>query len=249
VTLGANGSVERVMMNSGALRVDLAQKDKAWRATVDARNWQPPLGPSLTFDDLNVVAVFGPSQATLTSIEGKAGRGAVKGTAKASWGNGIRVEGEFSVTNGDLGQLMAAFTRDFSMTGTLTTNATFSLQGTSIKNLFADPRIEGSFNVEHGELNNVDVVRAIQSPSRDGVRGGKTRFESLTGVVQVAGRQYSYRKVQLASGPMNATANVDIAPSGDLSGRVSAELGSKTVVVARGTLNVTGNLKSPALKP
>ena len=31
--------------------------------------------------------------------------------------------------------------------------------------------------------------------------------------------------------------------------RVSAELGSKTVVVARGTLNVTGNIKTPILKP
>jgi len=30
---------------------------------------------------------------------------------------------------------------------------------------------------------------------------------------------------------------------------VSAELGTKTFVVARGTLQVTGSLKSPLLKP
>ena len=47
---------------------------------------------------------------------------------------------------------------------------------------------------------------------------------------------------------MNATGNVDIAANGDLSGRVNAELGSKTVVVARGNLSVTGNLKTPVLK-
>ena len=48
---------------------------------------------------------------------------------------------------------------------------------------------------------------------------------------------------------LDAAGNVDVAPNGDLSGRVSAELGTKTFVVARGTLSVTGNLKSPLLRP
>jgi hypothetical protein len=47
---------------------------------------------------------------------------------------------------------------------------------------------------------------------------------------------------------MNSSGNVDIAPNGDLSGRISTQLGSKTVVVARGNLVVTGNLKTPVLK-
>jgi hypothetical protein len=248
ITIGTDGAVQRAQLSATGLRVDLTQKDKTWRATIDGRNYQAPLGPALTFDDINVVAVFGPKQATLTTIEGRAGRGVMKGTAKATWASGIRMDGEFSITGGDLGQLMTAFTRDFSATGTVSTNATFALQGASLKTLFADPKLEATFTIERGELNNVDIVRAIQSPSRDGVRGGKTRFESLAGAVQASDKQFSYRKLQLGSGPMNATGNVDIAANGDLSGRVSAELGSKTVVVARGNLNVTGNLKTPVLK-
>jgi hypothetical protein len=109
--------------------------------------------------------------------------------------------------------------------------------------------VDATFNIEKGVLNNVDVVRAIQSPSRDGVRGGRTTFNSLTGSMQFAGKNYSFRQLQLASGPMQASGNVDVAANGDLSGRISAELGSKTFVVAKGTLNVTGNLKTPVLKP
>ena len=93
------------------------------------------------------------------------------------------------------------------------------------------------------------MVRAIQSPSRDGVRGGRTGFNSLTGSMQLSGKTWSFRQLQLASGPMQASGNVDVGPHGDLSGRVSAELGSKTMVVAKGTVNVTGNLKTPILKP
>jgi hypothetical protein len=33
-----------------------------------------------------------------------------------------------------------------------------------------------------------------------------------------------------------------------LSGRINAQLGSKSVIVARGNLLVTGNLKTPVLK-
>jgi len=248
ITIGADGGVERAQLNSTGLRVDITQKDKTWRATLDGRNWQAPLGPALTFDDLNVVAVFGPKQVTLTTIEGHAGRGTMKGTAKATWSSTIRVDGELNITGGDLAQLMAAFTRDFTATGTMTTSANFALQSASLKTLFKEPKVEATFTIERGELNNVDVVRAIQSPSRDGVRGGKTRFESLKGTLQASDKQVSYRKLQLGSGPMNASGAVDVATNGDLSGRVAAELGSKTVVVARGNLVVTGNIRTPILR-
>ena len=248
ITLGANGAVQRVQLASTGLRVDVTQKDGGWRATLDGRNWQAPLGPALTFDDLNVVAIFGPKQVTLTSIEGKAGRGTVKGTAKATWGSGVRVDGEFSLTGGDLASLMTTFTRDFSATGNVTANGSVALQAPSLKTVFADPKVDATFTVEHGELNNVDIVRAVQSPARDGVRGGKTRFDSLEGTLQASDKIVSYRGLVLGSGSMNATGNVAVAANGDLSGSVGAELGSKTVVVARSSLNVTGNLKTPILK-
>ena len=91
-------------------------------------------------------------------------------------------------------------------------------------------------------------MRAIQLPSWDGVRGGKTGFNSLAGSMRLANQSYSYRQLQLSSGPMNASGSVDIAPNGNLSGRISTELGSKTVVVARGNLSITGTLKTPVLK-
>ena len=143
---------------------------------------------------------------------------------------------------------MTSFTRDFQATGNITTNGTFAMQGASLKAMFATPKVDATFTIERGELNNVDVVRAIQSPAREGARGGKTRFDSLTGALQLADKQFSYRRLQLGSGPMNATGNVDVLGNGELSGRVNAELGSKTVVVARGTLNVTGDVKTPILK-
>ena len=248
ITLGPDGALQRAVLSDSKSRFELTPRDGAMRVALEARGWRLPLGPTLEFDDLVMEAIVEPQQASVTAFTGKVGRATIKGSARASWGSGVRVEGDFAVTNGELAQLMANFTRDFSATGTLTANITYALEGTNLQNLFADPRVEASFNVEKGSLNNIDIVRAIQSPSRDGVRGGKTGFNSLAGSMRLVNRGYSYRQLQLSSGPMIASGNVDVAPDGALSGRISTQLGSKTVIVARGNLVVTGNLKTPVLK-
>jgi hypothetical protein len=249
VSLGSDGTLQRAVLSDGKLKLDLTPKDKAMQIALEARNWKAPLGPPVEFEDLTLEAVFEGQQAAINNVSGKIGFSPVKGSARASWnGSSIQVSGDFSVTNGDLSKLMPVFTRDFAAAGQLSANANFTLQGTTLENLFAEPKVEATFNIEKGTLNNVDLVRAVQSPSRDGVRGGRTSFNSLTGSMSAAGRTYSYRQLQLASGPMQASGNFDVAPNGDLSGRVSAELGSKTFTVARGTLAVVGNLKTPVLR-
>ena len=107
--------------------------------------------------------------------------------------------------------------------------------------------MDGAFTVSGGELNNVDLVRALQTARAAGLRGGKTRFDNLTGTLQINGNNYSYRQLQLTSGPMSASGNVDVS-AGALSGRINAELGTKGVVVARGALAPTGTLRDPVLK-
>jgi hypothetical protein len=67
--------------------------------------------------------------------------------------------------------------------------------------------------------------------------------------MQLSGKRYSFQKLRLASGPMNANGAVEVGAGGELAGRLNAELGSKGVVLARGGLTVTGTLKNPLLKP
>jgi len=248
ITLGPGGALQRAVLSDSKARLEVTPRDNALQVELEGRNWQLPVGPALEFEDILANAVVEQQKATVTSITAKIGRATIKGNTRAIWGSGIRVEGDFAVTNGELAQLMANFTRNFVASGTLTANASYTLQGTTLQNLFADPRVEASFNIEKGAINNVDIIRAIQAPSRDGVRGGKTGFNSLAGTMRLANGSYHYRQLQLASGPMNASGAVDIEPNGNLSGRVYTQLGTKTVIVARGNLVVTGNLKTPVLK-
>ena len=53
----------------------------------------------------------------------------------------------------------------------------------------------------------------------------------------------------MTSGPLNATGAINIGGDGSIAGRLNAELGSKGLVVARGSLNITGSVGDPLLRP
>ncbi|MDP2241251.1 MAG: AsmA-like C-terminal region-containing protein [Burkholderiales bacterium] len=249
ITLERNGTLKKALISDGKLRMDLAPSDQGWRINATASNWRLPFGPQIEFDNLTLTAFIDGQKADIKGIEGHFGRGTITGSASASWDADIRMSGDISLSNGDLGKYLGVFTRDFAATGTLNLTATYDLQAASLTALFNQPRVEVNFNAEKGTLNNVDLVRSIQTPSRDGTRGGKTSFNDLAGSLQVQGKRYAYRELQLTSGPMSATGSIDVAADGELSGRINAELGTKSVIVARGSLNVSGNVKSPLLKP
>ncbi len=69
----------------------------------------------------------------------------------------------------------------------------------------------------------------------------------MSGTLHIANGRYVYRQLQLASGPLNATATLDVAPAGELNGRLTAELASRGGVIARQTLTIGGTVKDPQL--
>jgi len=249
LSFGRNGAMQRMRMQDGKLSVELTPNDKGLALNVEAREWLLPLGPALEFSGLSASVQISGKQATVSSIDSRVGGGRVKGALKAAWESGITVEGEFNLENGRLQELLGAFTRDFSATGSVNANGSYALQGKDLKSLFDGSAAELSFSVSTGELNNVDLVRAIQSPTASGNRGGKTRFDTLSGALSANGGRYTYKQLQLTSGPLNASGALNISADGVLAGRVNAELGSRGLVVARGNLGISGAVRDPVLRP
>ena len=62
----------------------------------------------------------------------------------------------------------------------------------------------------------------------------------------MTGNRYSYRNLQLTSGPMEATGYVDVV-RGQLNGRVDAQMTARSAVVARSIFTVRGTVKEPQL--
>ncbi|MGA0033249.1 MAG: AsmA-like C-terminal region-containing protein [Burkholderiales bacterium] len=249
LTFGRNGAVQKFRLGDGKITINATPKDKGLALVIDAREWVPPVGPALQFSDLSITAQVDRQQATFSAISGRIASGRLKGAMQASWGGNIKIEGEFNLENAQLQHLIPAFTREFLALGSVNMNGSFALQGKTLKTLFDAAETEATFTVDVGEMNNVDLVRAIQSPAPGGTRGGKTKFDTLAGSLSAANGRISYKQLQLASGPLNASGAINVGSDSALSGRISAELGSRGLVVARGSLNVTGAVRDPLLRP
>ncbi len=249
VMLDKDGGLQKALLRDSRVSVELVPiKDQGLlQANFSAKSWRLPVGPGMEFSDLSGTAAISRQQVAVTNIDGRVYNGALKGAVTVNWPGALHAEGDFSLKGADVGQVLSAFTREFIASGVLDASAKFTTQGQAPADLFAAPRVTATFTLQKGVLNNVDLVRAIQSPSRTGLRGGKTQFNEITGEAQVAGNRIAYRNLRLASGPLNAAGAVDVSPAADLSGRISVQVGSQTVTVARGTLNLGGNLKGPLL--
>ncbi len=249
VTFGKDGSVQEAVLRDPKVSVKLTvnKETGVLNAALTAKNWQPPYGPAVEFSELAGTANISRGQASVTGLEGRLYGGAFKGAITIKWASGVAADGEWSLSGVDISQLLPIFTRGFTASGTLDTSAKFSAQGQTPEDLFAAPRVNATFTLQKGALNNVDIVRAIQAPIRGVQRGGKTTFTEISGEAQTTGNRIAYRNLKLASGPMNATGTLDVGSGADLAGHLNAQVGTGTTIVARGALNVSGSLQDPLL--
>ncbi len=246
-SFGSHGELREAAIQVEKAQFNVTPKGKAWQVKLSANSWKPLIGPAVEFENLEATAVVDRDGATVSDIQGRVGGNSFFGHMKASWGATLQVSGDMKLREGQLHQLLPLFTRSFTSSGTVNLSASYAMSSTSISTLFDNVQFEGPFTITSGELHNVDIVRALQSAGAGKQRGGKTRFDTLSGTVQAAGNQYSYRQLQLNSGPMNASGAVHVN-NGNLSGNINAELGTKGAVVARGTLVAGGSLQDPILR-
>jgi hypothetical protein len=249
--LAADGSIEKAALRAtdGKLAVDLTPRGSEVDVAVTAsKGWVPPVGPEIEFTDLTAKAIASHSQIRVEQFEALLYGGAAKGNAVINWGGPWSVDGELTTERIELQELMSVFTREAKSSGQLESRLRYSMVSSDLPTLFDSPRIDGSFAIRKGDLDGVDLVRALQLGGRENVQGGATRFEEITGSVALAGGRYQYRNVKLASGLLSATGGFEVSPSKEVGGRVYVELRSQAAQI-RGNFNLDGNLKAIVLKP
>jgi len=250
VFMAADGRVTRATIETGGGRFEAEILPKGAEADVNLRvkGLTLPLGPALELVEGQAKGVLSGSQLRLSEMDFYLYGGQGKGQAVVSWGPSWSLEGEFDLKRIDLEPGMKALKIEILSDGKLDAKGRYVLQSNALDTLFENPRVDAAFTVQKGSLSGFDFVRALQSPSRDGVQGGKTKFDELSGSLSVAGTRYSYSNVRLTAGLLSASAAGELLPNRDVNGRAYVELRSSSNVV-KGTFRITGNLKAIVLKP
>jgi uncharacterized protein involved in outer membrane biogenesis len=249
--LSPEGAIEKVALDTvdGKLSVEITPRGGEFDIAVTAgKGWVPPVGPQIEFTDFSATAVASRTQIRVSEFRALLYGGAAKGSAVINWGGPWSIEGQLTSERVTLQELMPIFTKDAKSSGQLEATLNYSMVARDLVTVFDAPKIDGTFVIRKGDLDGVDLVRALQMGGRQNVQGGATRFEEISGSVGVASGRYQYRNLKLASGLLSATGGLEVFPSKDVTGRVYVELRSQAAQI-RGNFIIDGNLKAVVLKP
>ncbi len=228
------------------------QDKSTYLLEASAKAWTLPLGQPLLFDELNIKGVATLDDITLNQLSAKLYGGTAQGKAHVSWHQGLQLAGNLDIRQLQVQQVAAMLSLKSHVSGKLDAKPVFAA---SLANTdkFADKfmaalRLTMPFSIQNGVLRGVDIEQAATHLSKHGTSGGETRFETLSGHLQLARRSYQFTQLKIASGSMAVDGEVNISPKKELAGRINAEVSILGAGVSV-PLNVTGTVDDPTLFP
>jgi len=188
------------------------------------------------------------NDANLGDVKARLYGGSVAGRTSIAWQKGLQLNGDYTVTDLELRDLVPLFSPATKVTGRLTAKPAFSASAAKPEQIGNALKLDTPFNIRDGVLHGIDIQKAATSLiSKDS--SGQTRFDTLSGHFAMDRGTQRITNLKVVSGSLAADGNVIIAPNKDLAGRINAQVKAGSVASATVPLNVTGNLDSPLLLP
>lgn len=227
----------------------LVKPDQAnYLIDVRATEWTVPAGPALLFDKLKIKGVATQDGARLDEVSAGLYGGKLSGNMNLAWQKGLRIDGKLDIGDLELRQVASMLSPGTHVSGKLSAKPVFSAAAPAADQLAHALRLETDFKVRNGVLHGVDIQQAATQLAKKPTSGGETRFDHLSGHLQVAQGSRHLTQLQIASGVLAADGKLSITPQKALSGRINAQV-KVAGVGANVPLNVGGTLDSPLLYP
>lgn len=240
--LGADGTVQSVVLSNAERRLSVILTPQGKRATIEisADAFPLPVGGDLVLEEFLAKGTVTAVELALSEVEARAFGGRLQGNARVRWTDGWALDGEVSARGVEAANLAGPLLAG----GVLEGKGIYGMKAPVPERLFASARFEGNFNIQKGAITNVDMTRLLQGSSTG---GGTTLFSEMTGVVSADPNRLVVRQLRLAAGLLNGAGQVEMDPQKNLSGRIQIELRAQTVQ-ARASLGIGGTLKNPQFR-
>ncbi len=251
VELGEGLSVVEALFKTrdGALKVSAEPAGEgSANLRLEASKWRLPLAAvPLRFDSLKASGTLKGKRLELPKIEGKLYGGTLAGSARADWAKLWQVSGKTDLAGVDVAPVQQALGKPVRLTGKLDAKTTYSASARAAAQLASALMLDGPFEVKGGAYQGVDLTKVGDLVGSKGA-GGSTRFDELTGKLQVRGRNIKVNELCARSPALVAGGNVEVAPDDKLSGRLDV-----SVVKTKGFVGVpvalAGTTSNPIVTP
>jgi hypothetical protein len=240
-SLSADGALKSVSLSgSGGLSVTLEPRGERAAIEISAAVFPLPVGVDLGFSEFTGKGTVSRSELVLNAAEARAFGGRVLGSARLRWGSDWSLDGELTARQMDAARIAGPLLAS----GTLAGKVQYSMRGLLPERMVLNRQFEGSFTIQKGVINNVDMTRVLQG-SGSGV--GTTPVTEMSGNVSANSDRLLVRQIRLAAGLLSATGQLDMDLDKNLSGRMQIDLRAQSVQ-ARATLAVSGTLTNPQFR-
>lgn len=221
VDLDTYGHVASVSLhsNDGKLGVDIQPKEGHLQLDVSVNDGHLPLLPAIQFGSLDASGNVENSAINFTNIRGNLYGGTVKGSASLSWLAGWRLQGNMNVE----AMLVEKAFPGLKVAGELNGNTSIVMHGDRLAQLTNATRLDGTFHMKDGTINNLDIVETVRTNKRQ-LAGGTTHFDELNGTLLMDGGAQYLKQIRISAGAMSMKGNAEAAADGKLSGQLLVDL-------------------------
>ena len=243
VELDESKQLQNINLNSADDKLSLQIKPQGDSADIKltATNWALPVNPKIVFDEFKATGKISQSLIYFSQIDGKIYGGSITVKAAIDWSSQWSLAGNFDLSKANLPRVLQAFGSSASVDGKLNLTGIFSYKSEVAAMLTDAPEITASFEVLDGKINGVELVQAVLSKANKSLVGDATRFDTLTGNVQINNGRYEYKQLVLNADQFHARGNVDIEPNQAISGKITADLAAQSRRL-QASFNLAGKL-------
>jgi uncharacterized protein involved in outer membrane biogenesis len=250
VDLDDDGRVLGIQADSARkLRVHARpEAGKRWSLDIAAIEWTPPAGPAIVFDRIDASATVDRDGIATRDLVARLYGGRVTGALRVGWKPMWSIDGDLVVEGVRLQPLATLVAGNRSISGKLSGKPRFELRARRANDLLASLMLQSDFVVEDGTLHKVDLVAAARNPLAAKPASGETRFDELSGHLEIDADGYHFSRLNVASGLLRASGEVSVGRDQRLDGHIDAELrGTATLLSV--PLNVSGTTQDPSVAP
>lgn len=213
----------------------------------------PALAP-VDFNSISVKGIWENGAMDVSAFDFRLFDGAIKGQAKVQLAQGrdkdtedIAVKGDLVFDHVDSSKLSAALGAGNLLAGELAGKASFSGAAMEWAGILPALTAEGSFMIERGGLNGVDLVEAARRTSDAPVLGGAMSFEQFSGKMRLTSARSRFYGLVMSSGRMHSVGSAEVAANQSLSGRMDLQIRG-SVNQMRVPIALDGTLQSPSVR-
>lgn len=237
----------------GKLKADVTPNGDEHLVMVSADKWTLPTGLPLLIDKAMLEMHLKGNRLTIPKIDVALYQGKLGGDAVLIWPTGKsatswKLNGRLSMNNLSVKEPSSMMSKAVYLSGSLFANGGFSASAKQAGQLLERLQASFTFKINHGVLHGLDLAKVASLLIKQSQNDGQTQFDAFSGLLNVSGKQYHLKNLNISSGLLVAKGQVKIAPNKALDGLVAVEVKNSISIVAI-PLDVSGTVSKPVVLP